>query len=186
MEIGLKTLNDVLLFNGLAPKGINLAQLKQVIQQRMSGGVMHPPAPHTVIVSPHTEQHSWFGLCGHVLTRQSTLRVHIGPLMVTPYGCVLATSWRLKNATWKTRAVTPLMLAAAHLLWTRMAVVSDASDSEDTTEVPPEYLLADTELPMFTSAAPENLNDTQTHMFQLALREVNRFQKHSLLALIES
>lgn len=184
-EMGLWTIGDILNYQGAQPRGINVPQLKTLIEQRLKSQPS-PVVTAPASLSPHTDKHNWFGLCGHALLgRGKTVRVRIGELILAPYGCVLATSWRHKN-DWKHRAISPLMLAVAHLLWTRIDVVSDSDEENDDEAL--EYRAAPTDLPVFAVDDGQTwvLSETQRDQLQLACREVKTFQEQSVLTLFES
>lgn len=195
-EKGVRTLQDLLNYNGLAPQGVNVAQMRFLTAQGL-GTDTHVAAPAVMSTQslqmgsasgcPTLTEHSWFNLAGHVLQKaRPPTRVHIGQLIVAPYGVVLGTSW-LHRGQWKFRAVSPLMLACTHVLWKRKDIISDDSD-EDVDELHrcPTYLAADTELPRFTvDTGRVLLNEAQSDMLKLALREVSLFQQHSVLSQLE-
>lgn len=186
-DIGVMTLRDLMQYAGPAPKGVNIAQFKHLAAQHL---VAPPPPPLPVAAPPFptTERHSWFKLCGHALLKHGkTVRVEIGALMVAPYGCVLATTWR-QGDKWNHRAITPLMLAATHVLWTQAAVVSEEEPEETNEELKEtdEYRSASVDLPRFKVFEDEwKLGETQAHQLKLAVREVRTFQNHSVLALVD-
>jgi hypothetical protein len=185
-EVGVCTLHDLLNYTGPAPPGMNLTQMKFLIHketgQSVPTGMISHPTP-VLYTAPHTMNHTWFQLAGHVLHKDgSTSRVEISSLIIAPYGVVLATNWFSKGK-WRFRAVTPLMLAVTHVMWTNHEVVSDDSDEEvDQKKSPvPSYLLSSTDMPWFEVSAMEKLNNVQSDQLQLQVREVNLYQQHSLL-----
>jgi hypothetical protein len=191
-QVGVRTLHDVLNYTGPAPAGVNVLQMKYLVRKGTglnidnisSTSVISQPSPTLMHVeAPHTTQHSWNKLSGHILHKNgSTTRVEISTLIVTPYGVVMATTWFAKGK-WSFRAVTPLMLAVTHVLWTNHEVVSDESDEDmDQKMVVPDYLLYSTDLPWFTvTTSSMNLDQVQKDQLKLMRREVNLYQQHSWL-----
>lgn len=200
-ECNVVTLADLLRYTGPAPHGVNVTQMKHITQQALGGGGGGAPAAapltlttitpmvHTGDTVPRTKDHNWYNLAGHILNRDAApTRVHIGKLIVAPYGVVIETSWR-HAGTWRSRAVTPLMLACTFVLWSRDEIVSDDSDDEEVGELSktqiPLYMVADTTLPVFrVNTDTLRLNDVQKDQLRLACREVRMYQQQSILSLI--
>lgn len=197
--VGVITLRDLINYTGPAPPGVNIGQMKclvgfqqqtQLPPTQMLSTMAYPTASTSSgVATPRTKSHSWYNLAGHILHRQgATTRVHLGELMIAPYGVVIATSWR-RGGKWRFRAVTPLMLACTFVLWNRSEIVSDDSDEEEeakgTKPSIPMYLVAGTDLPHF-ELLPDciwSLTDIQTDQLKLAMREVQLYQAHSVLSI---
>lgn len=148
----------------------------------------HPIYPSVITL----EDHSWFGRIGHIEFESTgpVVRVRIGPLLVTPYGAVLRVQGKVR-----TRAVSPLLLAAMHTLWVRTEILSEdevepqesEEDGEEPEEEQPLKEEENTDLPFFTlnlGDLLDTLTPEQRDMIRLSVREVQSFQRRSILTMM--
>jgi hypothetical protein len=177
---GIHTLGELLAYTGAEVTGINWGKLRGDAHKLVdTPRVVGPPAPGGApVVNPHllSLEHSWQGLCSHIMLPTRIKRARLGAAMVTRYGLVLRASYVDARGVHH-RSVTPQSVAAAYVLWHRQDVMSDDEMVDEEPEVDP--------LPSFTIEVPDDavLCAAQTDMVNLAVREVQAYQYHSVSAL---
>lgn len=193
--LGIYTIQDLMDYNSSRdPSGL-VSKFKVVARERLRVEedkpfiLKNPPTelPKHIIT---VEDHSWFGKVGHVEFESAgpVVRVRIGAFLVTPYGALLRVSSMSRRKV-RTRIVSPLLLASMHTLWVRAEILSEeeATEAEEDDDVPSPPPKDSEELPFFTlnlEGLLETLTSEHRDMIRLSVREVQSFQRRSVLTLM--
>ena len=167
---GILTIGDLLEYKKNDVAGVNIESMKAKAADLLPKKKTEPEVKEVDSGSVVTVKHNWHGKTIHTVSRHHVIRrVVAGPLMLTPYGAVIACG--------KT-VCSPLMIAAINTMWFKQDIQSD----EDNELVRPELL------PIWSISEEdewyEQLTDAQRDSVQLALRECTRVQLISALGFI--
>lgn len=144
---GVYTYRDLLGFTGVI-SGVNIDHLRHLASREI--GVAR--------TSVTMDYHSWKGMVGHLIrSKGHVTRVIIGDLVVGPHTVHLNTSW-IQGGKIHRKAVSPVSLLCAQIMWLSNDIVSDESDSDsyDPVETTLPKFLVETENPKIkTLTKPE-------------------------------